>query len=88
MTNCVDLLHGGNYAVLGVNQSVENGCDSLGMGGHGNVNGVQLFLALYLGLVGELTVDADTLAQTLCQKIASFGIQQLVLEGGAAGIDN
>ena len=58
------------------------------MGGHCHVNRVQLFLALDLGLVGELTVDADALAQALCQKIAGGGIQQLVLEGGAAGIDN
>ena len=88
VANCVDLLHGSDYAVLGIHQSVEHGCNGLGMGGHCHVNRVQLFLALDLGLVGELTVDADALAQALCQKIAGGGIQQLVLEGGAAGIDN
>ena len=50
-----------------VHQGVQHGLDGLGVGGHGNVDGVQHLLALDLGLVGELAVDADALAQALGQ---------------------
>ena len=61
-------LHGGDDAVLRIDQGVQHSLDGFGMGGHGHINGVQLLLAVHLGLVGELAVDADPLAQALGQQ--------------------
>ena len=88
VTHSVDLLHGADDAVLSVHQSVQHGLDGLGMGGHGDVDGVQHLLALHLGLVGELAVDADALAQALGQQSTGLGIQQLILQGRTAGVDD
>ena len=70
-----------------IDQSVQHSLDGLGMGGHGHVNGVQLRLALDLGLIGELAVDADALAQALGQQSAGLGVQELILQRGAASVD-
>ena len=59
-----------------------------GMGGHGHVHSVQDLLALDLGLIGELAVDADALAQALGQQHAGLGVQQLILQRGTARVDN
>ena len=88
VTHRVDLLHGADDAVVLVHQGVQNGLDGLGVGGHGHVDGVQHLLALHLGLVGELAVDADALAQALGQQGAGLGVQQLILQGRAASVDN
>ena len=45
-------------------------------------------LALELGLVGELAVDADALAQALGQQRAGVGIEQLILQGRASCVDD
>lgn len=37
-------------------------------------------LAGKLGLIGEQTVDADALAQTLRQQLARGGVEQLILQ--------
>ena len=88
VANSVDLLHGADDAVLSVHQGVQHGLDGLGMSGHSNINGVQHLLALHLGLVGELAVDADALAQALGQQVAGLGIQKLILQGRAASVDD
>ena len=88
VTHSVDFLHGADHAVLGVHQSIEHGLDGLGMGGHGHIHGVEHFLALYLGLIGELAVDADALAQALGQQDTGLGIEQLVLQRGTACVDD
>ena len=84
----VDLVHAGDNTVCRVDQRVQNGLDRLCVGGHGNVNGVDLLLALHEGLVGELTVDPDALAQALRQKNLAVHINELILQGGAAGVDD
>ena len=83
-----DLLHGPDDAVGAVHQGVQHGLNGLGVGGHGHVHGVQSRLALHLGLVGELAVNADALAQALGQQAAGLRIQQLILQGRAARVDN
>ena len=83
----LDLLHGAHHAVFAVHQGVQHGLNGLGVGGHGHVHGVQSCLALHLGLVGELAVDADALAQALGQQAAGLGIQQLVFQRRAARVD-
>ena len=88
VAHSVDLLHGADHAVVGVHQSVQHSLNGLGMGGHGHVNGVLLFLTGDLGLVGELAVDADALAQALGQQVAGLGIQKLILQGRAASVDD
>ena len=88
VAHCVDLAHGGDDAVGRVYQGVEHGLDGLGVGGHGDVDGVQLGLAGQLGLIGELAVDTDALAQAFGQQVAGGGVQQLILQRGAACVDN
>ena len=86
VTHRVDLLHGADHAVLGVHQGVQNGLDGLGVGGHGHVGVLDGLLAG--GLIGELAVQADALTQTLGQDLLSVGVEQLVLQRGAAGVDD
>ena len=88
VAHSVDLLHGADHAVLGVHQRVEHGLDGFGVGGHGHVHGVQGLLALHLGLIGELAVDADALAQALGQQHAGFRVEQLILQGRTACVDD
>ena len=82
----LDLAHGGDDAVVGIHQSAQHGLNGLGMGGHGDVHSVDGVLAG--SLVGELAVDADALAQALSQNFLIGGVQQLILQGRAAGVDN
>ena len=56
------------------------------MGGHSHVGLLHGLLAG--GLIGKLAVDADALAQALGQHLLGLGIQQLILQGGAAGVDD
>ena len=82
----VDLLHGADDAVLLVYQGVQHGLDGLGVGGHGHVGRLDGLLAG--GFVGELAVNADALAQALGQNLLGLRVEQLILQGGAAGIDH
>ena len=84
VTHSINLVHGLDDAVLGVNQNVQNRGDGLRMGGHGDVLG-DLLVA---GLVGQTAVDVNTLAQTLCGHHTGIGIHQLILQAGGTGIDN
>ena len=88
VADSVDLRHGGDNAVLGVHQSVQNGLDGLGMSGHCHVDGLQGLLALHLGLIGELAVDTDALAEALGQQIAGLGVQELILQGRTACVND
>ena len=82
----VDLLHGADHAVLGIHQGVQNGLDGLGVGGHGHVGVLDGLLAG--GLIGELAVQANALTQALGQDLLSVGVEQLILQRGAAGVDD
>ena len=84
----VDLLHGADDAVLLVDERVQHGLDSLAVGGHGDGSGLDGFLAGKLGLIGEQTVDADALAQTLRQQLARGGVEQLILQGRRTCVDD
>ena len=88
VTHSVDLLHGADHAVLFIHQRVQHGLNGLGVGRHGHIHGVQGLLALHLGLVGELAVDADALAQALGQQHAGLGVEQLILQGRTACVDD
>jgi hypothetical protein len=84
----VDLLHGADDAVLLVDEGVQHGLDGLAVGGHGNGSFLDGFLAGKLRLVGEAAVDADALAETLGQQLARGGVEQLILQGGRACVDD
>ena len=86
VTHRVDLLHGADHAVLGIHQGVQNGLDGLGVGGHGHVGVLDGLLAG--GLIGELAVQANALTQALGQDLLSVGVEQLILQRGAAGVDD
>ena len=81
-----DLAHGGDDAVVLVRHRVQHGLDGLGMGGHGDVDGVQGLFPL--GLVGEFAVNADALAQALGQQNAARRVQKLILQGGTPRVDD
>ena len=86
VAHCIDLLHRADHAVLRVHQSVEHGLDGLGVGGHGHVGLFDGLLAVRL--VGKLAVNANTLAQALGQHLLRLGVEQLILQGRAAGVDD
>ena len=88
VADSVDLLHGADDAVLLVDERVQHGLDGLVVGGHGDGSGLDGFLAGKLGLIGEQTVDADTLAQTLRQQLARGGVEQLILQGRRTCVDD
>ena len=88
VADSVDLLHGADDAVLLVDERVQHGLDGLVVGGHGDGSGLDGFLAGKLGLVGEQTVDADALAQTLRQQLARGGVEQLILQGRRTCVDD
>ena len=84
----VDLLHGGDHAVLLIDKRVQHSLNGLAVSGHGDGSGLDSFLAGQLGLVGEQTVDADTLAQTLGKQLARSGVEQLILQGRRTCVDD
>ena len=88
MTDRVDLLHGADDAVLLVHEGVENSRDGFVVGGHGDVGGLDGLLALELGLVGELAVDADALTKTFGEQRLVLHVDELIFQRRAAGVDN
>ena len=82
----VDLLHGADNAVLLVHQGVEHGLNGLRVGGHSHVGVLDGVLAG--GLIGELAVDADALAQALRQHLLGVRVEKLVLQGRASCVDD
>ena len=87
VTDSVDLLHGGDNTVLCACELVNNGCDSLRMGGHRNILIEHRFAADQRSML-EVTVYTDTLAKTLSQGRFGLHVDELVLEGGASRVDN
>ena len=81
VANGVDLLHGGDHTVLGAGQFVDDRSNRLGVGGHRQV------FVKERGVL-EVAVDADALAQTFGQDVFGLHVDQLILQGGAAGIDD
>ena len=87
VADCVDLLHRGDHAVLGARQLVDNSGDGFRMRGHCEVF-VKHRLAADERGVFQMTVDADALAQALGQDRLGLHVDQLILQGGAAGVDD
>ena len=87
VTDSVYLAHGGDNAVLGAYELVDRCGDSLGMRGHGDIRFKNLLVADQRGVL-EMTVNADALAQALGHDLFGLHVDQLILQRGAAGIDN
>ena len=87
VADSVNLLHGADNAVLGTGKLVNNRCNCLGVSGHGKIF-IENGLAAYQRTVLEVAVDADTLAETLSHYGLGLHIDQLVLQRGAACVDN
>ena len=83
----VDLLHGADNTVFGAGELLNDRGDGLGMGGHGDVL-IEDGLAADQGGVLEVAVDADPLAQALGHDLFGLHVDELILERGAAGVDN
>ena len=84
VTHGINLVHGLDDAFLGVLENLQHSGNGLGVGGHGNV--LDHLLVAYL--VGQTAVDVDTLTQALGRYIAGLRVHQLILQAGAAGVDN
>ena len=86
VADSVDLVNGLDNAVLRIDQNGHDRLDRFLMGGHGDV----LFhlLAACGNLVRQTAVQTDTLAQTLGGDVAGVRVHELVLEAGAASVDN
>ena len=82
-----DLVHGGDDAVLRVNQRAQHLADRLGVGGHRQLLRVADGSAGQLRLIGKAAVKADALAQPLRQKHTRLRVEQLVLQRRASCVD-
>ena len=57
------------------------------MGGHGHIF-IENALAAHHGGVLQMTVDADALAKAFGHDLLGLHIDELILQRGAAGVDN
>jgi len=87
MADCVYFLHGGHHTVFGAGELVDDCGNGLGVSGHGHVL-IELGLAAHKGSVLQMAVDAYALAQTLGQNFLRFHVDELILEGRTACVDN
>ena len=87
VTDSVDLLHGGDNAVLGAGELVDNSGYCLCMSGHCKIL-VEYGLAADQRTVLEVAVDADTLAKTLSHDGLGLHVNKLILQRRAACVDN
>jgi len=83
----VDLLHGGDHTILGAGQLVDDRGDGFGVRGHRQVLVKDGFAADERGVL-QMAVEADALAQALGQDVLGLHVDQLILQGRAAGIDD
>ena len=86
VADSVDLLHGGDNAVLGAGELVDNSRNCLCVGGHCNIL-IKYGLAAYQGAVLKVTVEADTLAKALSHYRLGLHVDELVLQGRTACVD-
>ena len=86
MADGIDFVCGGDYAVFRVHQNFQNCGNGLGMGGHGNLP--LHLLVLGRNLVRQTAVEPDALAETFGGDSAGLRVHQLILQAGAAGVDN
>ena len=86
MADRVDLVDGLDNAVFRIDQNVHDRLDGFLMRGHRDV----LFKLLARGddLVVQTAVQTDALAEALGGDDAGIGVHQLILQAGAAGIDD
>ena len=87
VTDGVDLLHGADYAVFLARQLVDHSSDRLGVGGHGNIF-IENRLVAHQRAVLEMAVDADALAKALGHDSFALHVDQLILQRGAACVDD
>ena len=87
VADSVDLLHGGDNAVLGAGELVDNSGNCLCVGGHCKIL-IKYGLAAYQGAVLEVAVDADALAKALSHDRLGLHVDKLILQGRAACVDN
>ena len=83
----VYLAHAGHDAVLGAGELVYNGGNGLRVRRQGDVL-VENGLSADERRVLQVTVDADALAQALREDGLGLHIDELILEGGASGVDD
>ena len=87
VADSVDLLHGGDNAVLGAGELVDNSGNCLCVGGHCKIL-IKYGLAAYQGAVLEVAVDTDALAKALSHDRLGLHVDKLILQGRAACVDN
>ena len=87
VTNGGNLAHGAYNAVFGRNELVENGFNSLCVGGHGKVC-FKNRLAVNEGFMLDVTVDTYAFAKTDGVDALVLHVNELILQRGAAGVYN
>ena len=87
VANSVNLLHGADHAVFLAGELVDNGCNGFRMGGQADVFIINRLVSYQRGVL-QVSVDTDSLAKAFRHDGFGLHIDQLVLEGGAACVDN
>ena len=86
MADSADLAHGIDNTVFRAGELFQNGLDGFLVGREGDVRLIGGLAVLRL--MGQAPVDADALAQTLGQQRLVVHVDKLVLERGAARVDD
>ena len=87
VADCIDLAHGIDHAVFCAGELFDNGGNGFGMSGQGNIFVVNRLIS-YQRTVLQVTVNANAFAETLGHDLFGLHIDQLVLQRGAACVDN
>jgi hypothetical protein len=86
VTDCFDLAHILDATDFGIGKNVYQNLGSNAMIGHFDFFGP--LYAVFGLVVNTGACDADTIAETLCSDCAGVGINQLILQRRAAGVNN
>ena len=86
VADSVDLVDGLDHAVFRVDQNGHDSLDGFLVGGHRDV--LLILLAGSRDLVVQTAVKTDALAETLGGDDAGIRVHELILEAGAASVDN
>ena len=84
MTYSTNLIQALNSTSLVISQSVKNHRDSFFMSRHRSFCDLLVQAGL---LIGQTSVNTDSLAKTLCQNFFTFGVDQLIFQRRTAAVD-
>ena len=77
VADSIDFLHGGNNAVYGARQLINNSCNGLSMGREVDVF-IEDFFAFHQRGVLQMPADTDSFTETFCQNGLRLHVDQLI----------